>query len=173
MNEKITDVLNILDKTDNPSQRKIAKETGFSLGLVNILIKKCAQKGLVKIERLNSRNIKYILTAAGIKELTKKTVSYVKRSYQAIQQIQARVKELANQHVREEKSIYILKENHDEIFNLVRSTLNELHIDYGLVNNRDEVARLKDKQNIVIYHWNPELDINCDQMQFVNIFREL
>jgi DNA-binding MarR family transcriptional regulator len=41
MNKKMTDVLNILDQEDNPSQREIAKKTGFSLGLVNILIKKC------------------------------------------------------------------------------------------------------------------------------------
>ena len=99
MDEKITDVITILDREDSPSQREIAKQTGFSVGLVNTLIKKCAKKGLVKIERLNSRNIKYILTPEGIKEKTQKTIDYIKRSYQAIQQLQNRVAELAFKHL--------------------------------------------------------------------------
>ncbi|MFW6274035.1 MAG: winged helix-turn-helix transcriptional regulator, partial [Halanaerobium sp.] len=78
MDKKITDVLQILDKEDSPSQRQIAEETGFSLGLVNILIKKAVKKGFIKIEKLNSRNIKYILTPAGIKEKTDKTIDYIK-----------------------------------------------------------------------------------------------
>jgi DNA-binding MarR family transcriptional regulator len=107
MDEKITDVLTILDREDSPSQREIAKQTGFSVGLVNTLIKKCAKKGLVKIERLNSRNIKYILTPEGIKEKTQKTIDYIKRSYQAIQQLQNRVTELALKHSSEGKEIYL------------------------------------------------------------------
>lgn len=41
MDKKITDVLTILDRVDSSSQREIAKQTGFSVGLVNTLIKIC------------------------------------------------------------------------------------------------------------------------------------
>src|SRR6056297_2733433 len=127
MNEKITDVLNILDQEDNPSQREIAEKTGFSLGLVNILIKKCAKKGLLKIEKLNSRNIKYILTPEGIKEKTKKTINYVQRSYRAIQKMQIRVAELAGEY--KNRTIYVLNSDNDEITELVQDTLKRLDID--------------------------------------------
>ena len=174
MNEKITDVLNILDKEDNPSQREIAKKTGFSLGLVNTLIKKCAKIGLVKIERLNSRNIKYILTPEGIKKITKKTVNYVKKSYQAIQQIQYKVKELAQTHIQEEKKIYILKERQDEVFNLVKSILDDLNIDYEIIEGRERVVEII-KQNhsnkIVVYHWDPGLELDYEDIESINIFR--
>ena len=40
MEQKITDILNILNSKDSPSQREIAKEAGISLGLVNTLLKK-------------------------------------------------------------------------------------------------------------------------------------
>ncbi|PUU90827.1 MAG: MarR family transcriptional regulator, partial [Halanaerobium sp.] len=153
MDEKITDVLTILDREDSPSQREIAKQTGFSVGLVNTLIKKCAKKGLVKIERLNSRNIKYILTPEGIKEKTQKTIDYIKKSYQAIQQLQNRVKELALKHDAEGKQIYIYKEN-DEIFDLVIDTLNGLDIRYKIIDNKNKLRNIDSLDgNKIIYHW--------------------
>jgi DNA-binding MarR family transcriptional regulator len=158
MDEKITDVLTILDREDSPSQREIAKQTGFSVGLVNTLIKKCAKKGLVKIERLNSRNIKYILTPEGIKEKTQKTIDYIKRSYQAIQQLQNRVTELALKHSGEGKKIFIYKNNEDEIYNLVTETLDSLDINYKIIYKKNKLKEMTD--NSVIYYWNSGLDIN-------------
>jgi DNA-binding MarR family transcriptional regulator len=158
MDEKITDVLTILDRENSPSQREIAKQTGFSVGLVNTLIKKCAKKGLVKIERLNSRNIKYILTPEGIKEKTQKTIDYIKRSYQAIQQLQNRVTELALKHSAEGKKIYVYKEKEDEIFDIITETLNDLDIKYQVISKKNTFKEVKN--NSVIYYWNSELDIN-------------
>lgn len=172
MNEKINDVLEILDREESPSQRRIAKETGFSLGLVNILIKKAVKKGFIKINRLNSRNIKYILTPQGIKEKTKKTIDYVKRSYQAINQLQASLEELANKHSREEKNIYVLEERKDEILDIVQNKLFELDIDYAVIDSLDNIEGIIcDKEDNVLYHWNPELELDCEGLETVNIFR--
>ncbi|MFW5890910.1 MAG: winged helix-turn-helix transcriptional regulator [bacterium] len=165
MNEKITDVLNILDKEDNPSQREIAKKTGFSLGLVNILIKKCAKKGLLKIEKLNSRNIKYILTPEGIKEKTKKTISYVQRSYRAIQKIQNKVAELAGEY--KNRTIYILENDNDEITELVQDTLKRTGIDYSMVDSPEKA----NNNNAIIFHWDPDLNPGDYEQEVVNIFR--
>jgi len=167
MDEKITDVLTILDREDSPSQREIAKQTGFSVGLVNTLIKKCAKKGLVKIERLNSRNIKYILTPEGIKEKTQKTIDYIKRSYQAIQKLQNRVAELALKHSSEGKQIYVYKENDDEVFDLVTITLNDLDINYNIINDIKDDIEVKES---VVYHWGSEH--NIANPNFINILKE-
>jgi DNA-binding MarR family transcriptional regulator len=163
MDEKITDVLTILDREDSPSQREIAKQTGFSVGLVNTLIKKCAKKGLVKIERLNSRNIKYILTPEGIKEKTQKTIDYIKRSYQAIHQLQNRVTELALKHSAEGKKIYVYREKNDEIFELVTNKLNELCINYKIKN---DINNIKGNE-IVVYYWGSKH--NIENPNFINI----
>ncbi len=66
--EKEYEVLSHLGKEKEVTQRKIASGTGLSLGSVNILLKKMVKKGLVKIERLNTRTIRYILTPRGMKE---------------------------------------------------------------------------------------------------------
>jgi DNA-binding MarR family transcriptional regulator len=170
MDEKITDVLAILDREDSPSQREIAKQTGFSVGLVNTLIKKCAKKGLVKIERLNSRNIKYILTPEGIKKNTQKTIDYIKRSYQAIQQLQNRVTELALKHSAEGKQIYIYDKDKDEIFNLVTETLDSLNINYTVISRKSRLRELNNNE-IIIYYWNVDFKVNHSESEKINLLK--
>ena len=170
MNEKITDVLTILDREDSPSQREIAKQTGFSLGLVNTLIKKCAKKGLVKIERLNSRNIKYILTPEGIKEKTQKTIDYIKKSYQAISELQSKVEEITNKHVSEGRDIYIIKED-DEIFSIVTDTINNMGIEYKIINNIKDIDKTNKRKEPVIYYWNPNSADRLVDYKVENLFK--
>lgn len=171
MNEKITDILHILDEEDNPSQREIAKKTGISLGLVNTLIKKCAKQGLVQIDKLNSRNIKYVLTPAGIKKITKKTINYVERSYKAIQKLEREVKELASRHIQENKEIYLLKKE-DEIYNLVKDTLDDIGASYNIIDCIEEITKLANKkENVAIYHWDPKLEVENKEIELINIFR--
>jgi len=165
MDEKITDVLTILDREDSPSQREIARQTGFSVGLVNTLIKKCAKKGLVKIERLNSRNIKYILTPEGIKEKTQKTIDYIKRSYQAISELQSKVEEITKKHISEGRNIYIIRED-DEIFSIVTDTLDNMGVEYKIIKNMTKFYKKADKDKIVIYYW------NIDNYRIVNTYKK-
>lgn len=62
-----------LQDNELTSQRKISQRTGLSLGAVNILIKKMVRKGFVKIEKLNSRTMRYILTPQGMQEKVRLT----------------------------------------------------------------------------------------------------
>lgn len=168
MEEKITDILNILNSKDSPSQREIAKEAGISLGLVNTLLKKCAKKGLIKIERLNSRNIKYILTPAGIKEKTKKTITYVKKSYQAIKEIEAEVLKLAAWAEKEDKYLYLYSdEKEDEILDLVSLVLRENNLEFEVFTAEEELANINKEESLLL-HWDPDLKV--DHLEPVNIF---
>jgi DNA-binding MarR family transcriptional regulator len=169
MEEKINDVLDILDREESPSQREIAKKTGFSLGLVNILIKKAVKKGLLKVEKLNSRNIKYILTPEGIKEKTNKTIDYIKKSYHAVKKLEAKVKELALKHDKENKDIYVFNEREDEIFALIVNTLDNLEIDYLTIDNAELLIDVTESS--VLYHWHSDLHVNEECVEAVNIFR--
>ena len=81
------DHLNVLRSINNEpklSQRKLAKNLGFSLGKLNYCIKALQQKGLVKIKNFQSQNdkvsyIRYMLTPKGISLRTKLTIDFMKR----------------------------------------------------------------------------------------------
>ena len=77
-------VLNHLQENETTTQRHISTNTGLSLGAVKLLLKKMARKGLIKIEKLNSRTMRYILTPKGIKEKTRLTYQFVRSSYRQI-----------------------------------------------------------------------------------------
>ena len=63
-------ILDILDKNKNTTQRKLADKLGFSLGKMNYLLKSLNKKGLIKINRFKKNQKKigylYILTPSGI-----------------------------------------------------------------------------------------------------------
>ena len=80
------DEFNVLRKIkQNPSlsQRKMAKELGFSLGKLNYCLNALKEKGLVKIQNFNKNpkkiNYIYLLTPKGISLKTNLTISFMKR----------------------------------------------------------------------------------------------
>ena len=81
------DHLNILRSLNNEpklSQRKLAKNLGFSLGKLNYCLKALKDKGLIKIQNFQKREKKiqyfqYIITPEGIAERTRLTINFMKR----------------------------------------------------------------------------------------------
>lgn len=69
------------------TQRQIAQHTGFSLGLTNIILKKLAKTGYIKIKQLTSKKIHYILTPKGISEKAEKSYRYIFRTIGEIKNI--------------------------------------------------------------------------------------
>lgn len=82
-NQDYLDILRKIQQKPNSSQRKLAKELGFSLGKLNYCLKALKNKGLVKVENFkknpNKINYFYILTPAGIVAKTKLTLNFMKK----------------------------------------------------------------------------------------------
>ena len=74
-------LLRLLDKQPEQSQRKIAEELGLSLGKLNYCIKALKNKDLIKIKNFKKNNKKlhylYLLTPKGIKTKAKMTLNYL------------------------------------------------------------------------------------------------
>src|ERR1700691_2390391 len=63
------------------SQRRIAAELGVALGLVNAYLKRCVNKGLVKVRQAPARRYAYYLTPQGFAEKSRLTVEYLSYSF--------------------------------------------------------------------------------------------
>lgn len=103
-------ILEVIKKYDQVSQRDISRETGLSLGMVNMLVKKFLKVGFLKAERLNGNKIKYILTPKGSQFLFEKTLNFVKRSYTAIQKISGHVEDVILREFPEDEVIPVVGE---------------------------------------------------------------
>ena len=61
-------------------QRDLARVVGISLGMTNVILRKLAQKGWLIARKINSRNIQYAVTSAGIDEISRRSYQYLKKT---------------------------------------------------------------------------------------------
>ncbi len=104
VNKNLNDEFEILRKLklkNNHSQRKLAKDLGFSLGKLNYCIKSLREKGLIKIKNFeknkNKLNYIYILTPKGIAEKTALTINFMKRKMKEYDELKRELDREQNQ----------------------------------------------------------------------------
>lgn len=61
-------------------QRDLAAAAGASLGMTNTILKRLAQKGMIAVRKLNSRNVHYAITPDGVNEIARRSYRYFKRT---------------------------------------------------------------------------------------------
>ena len=75
------DLMHYIQRDGEASQRKISKNTGFSLGKVNYCIRGLIDIGYIKIQNFNKSSKKinyvYILTPKGIQQKTAITKKFI------------------------------------------------------------------------------------------------
>jgi DNA-binding MarR family transcriptional regulator len=75
------DALERIQQSQNPvHQRDLARIIGLSLGMTNAILKRLAQKGLLQVQKVNNRNIQYVVSAKGMEEIAHRSYRYLKRT---------------------------------------------------------------------------------------------
>ena len=73
-------MLDVIETGGHVTQRGLAGELGIALGLTNIYLKRCINKGLIKVRKAPARRYAYYLTAKGFGEKARLTAKYLARS---------------------------------------------------------------------------------------------
>jgi DNA-binding MarR family transcriptional regulator len=142
-------ILEEIEKNPNTTQRDLSEKTGLSLGMVNILLKRFIRKGFVKLERLNSKSFRYILTPEGFKEKSKKTIEYMKIYYRRTLLIKQKVERIIQTYGR--NRTYVLFGKDKEMKEIIEGILKELRVKYLTKNDIEKI----ESKNVVLY-WNVE-----------------
>ena len=91
ISEESLDLLHILQKGTNLSQRQIAKEIGFSVGKVNYCLKALINIGFIKIENFNKSDQKlkyaYIITPKGSQKKIIISKKYIAKKIQEYEKL--------------------------------------------------------------------------------------
>ena len=117
--KELTVIERIGDNHGQITQRQIAVHTGFSLGLINIILKKLTKKGYIKAKQLTPKKIQYILTRAGMVEKAGRSYNYIARTIRELRKI--------------ENSIVVLLENE----------FNQGKRNFGVIGNSDLLGLVK------------------------------
>lgn len=79
--EKELDVLEYIYRTkEGVRQRDLAEIAGVSLGMINVILKRLAVRGWIKIKKINNRNIHYLVSSAGLEAISHRSYSFFKRT---------------------------------------------------------------------------------------------
>ncbi|MEN1762014.1 winged helix-turn-helix transcriptional regulator [Anoxynatronum sibiricum] len=133
-------ILTQIDANPDATQRDLSRHTGLSLGSVNLLLKKMAKEGLIKIESIPAHRVAYMLTPKGMAEKANKTVNYIKRHYNAINHTKEVMKTTFTQLLTQHPALYVLHTD-DEIGALVVTAVEELNNPAIIVINDMESAQ--------------------------------
>ena len=80
-------------------QRDLARIIGLSLGMTNSILKRLTNKGLLQIQKVNNRNIQYVVSPAGMEAIAHRSYRYFKRTLKNV----VAYKEAMNELVQEIK----------------------------------------------------------------------
>lgn len=173
---KELEILQQIHSNEYTTQRDLANTVGISIGAVNLLIKKMLITGLIKMEKLNTRTMRYILTPEGMAEKTAKTYQYMVRSYNNILQMQrAIISILEEQSINDIKNIYLFGKD-DEVYKVIQIVFNDKtickNINYKRINNIEDIVQNK-KAIVLVWDTEKEEMLNKDSIKNINILKQM
>lgn len=169
--------IRILKKIQNDNistQRELAKTTGISLGNVNVLLRRLISKGLINVEKINSRTIKYILTPKGIREKSEATYRYIIDCYKYINEISMKIDKILQYELNNNNDIILLGKI-DIIYELLFAKMSNNKIRFYQINSVEEIKKLSLNKDSLILIWNPEyIDIiGSIEIRYINILDKM
>ena len=107
INSNEFEILRKINNSPEASQRKLAKQLGYSLGKLNYCLKAMKDRGLINILKLYPKNIRnindtenpkkfgifYLLTPKGISEKKKLTLHFMKKKMQEYDELKKELEE--------------------------------------------------------------------------------
>lgn len=107
------------------TQRGLSRGTGMSLGMTNLLLKRLARRGLIKVRQLDWKRTQYLLTPKGALEKTRKTYDYARYTVRLFRQIQENLSTaVRREHEDGRRTFWIVAQ--DEFEGVLRETVAEL-----------------------------------------------
>ena len=92
--DKEISLLEVLRAHPDAGQRDMAEAIGMSLGMTNLLLKDLSAKGWMLMRKLSPRKVQYILTPEGMKELSRRSYRYLKKSIRNVADCRAQLEAL-------------------------------------------------------------------------------
>jgi DNA-binding MarR family transcriptional regulator len=123
--EKEFRVINEVDKNLNITQREISRQSGLSLGITNIVIKRLINKGYIKIKQLNKKRVQYFLTPEGFAEKAKRSYDYILKTIETLETIKLKTQDFILKEYKGGQRRFIIYGN-GELANLVELSIRNL-----------------------------------------------
>jgi len=124
--EKEFSLIQEISKSPARTQRDLSQSVGLSLGMTNLLIRRLARKGLIKVNQLDWNRTQYLLTLKGAMEKTRKTYHYTLYTLRLFRQIRENIATaLRKEYAAGRREFTFVAQ--DEILELLREEVGDLN----------------------------------------------
>ncbi len=94
LSEREFELVNIIGAQLAANQRDLSRHMDLSLGAINMLLRRLIAKGYIRIEQLNKRKVKYLLTPKGFSQKMHKSIKYTLKTIYSIGLIKKHLKKI-------------------------------------------------------------------------------
>ena len=148
-------IMQEIEANDKVTQRELSRNMGVSLGTVNVLMNKMVREGLIKMTQVSQKQVLYMLTPIGMMAKAKKTVSYLKAHYKAIDMSKQMIKTFLRGLSEQYQQIYVYIQDKEirEVIELAFYELNreELFINYAFIDTINKMNLDRQEEVALIY----------------------
>ncbi len=124
LDEREFELVNIVGHELAANQRDLSRHMNLSLGMTNMLLRRLVTKGYIRIQQLDQRKVRYILTPKGFAEKMQKSVKYTLNTINSIGLIKNHLTVILKRFYSEGyRKFYILGES--DLAGLVETVLKE------------------------------------------------
>jgi|GEM_PF-1587662 len=131
------------------TQRDLSRGAGLSLGMTNLLLKRLARKGLIKVSQLDWKRTQYLLTPKGALEKARKTYFYARYTVRLFRQIQENVfTALRAEHAAGRREFWIVAQ--DEFEGVLREIVAGMDLPGARARFAARLSDVPDKADVVL-----------------------
>ncbi|MBI2061492.1 MAG: winged helix-turn-helix transcriptional regulator [Nitrospirae bacterium] len=106
--ERAYGILELLAADPNLTQRALARQSGISHGLANIILRRCMRIGLVKAKSVDGRRLRYFVTPRGLRHVMQRSVQYVQKTLDSYRTLRQGIESLLKRLQAEGKSHFVV-----------------------------------------------------------------
>ena len=121
-------VIQEIAKIPTHTQRSLSRSVGLSLGATNLIIKRLARKGYIKVAHLDWKRTQYLLTLTGAAEKARKAYHYTLYTMRIFRQIQENITTVLRREYLEGRRDFVLVAE-DEVLELLQETIRAMGLD--------------------------------------------
>ncbi len=83
LSEKEFEIINVIADGFRSNQRVLSTHIGLSLGMTNLLLRRLATKGYLRMKQLDRKKVDYLLTPRGLAEKAQKSYHYTLKTLES------------------------------------------------------------------------------------------
>lgn len=148
LKEKEFSLIREIAKNLHASQRELARASGLSLGLTNLMLKRLSRKGFVKVKPLDWRRTRYALTPKGMMEKARKSYFYAAWTLKQLKQLVDRVRKIILEEYRAgRRDFYIVSQA--EAADIVQMALEGINLFGARIHRLSDAAEAPENADVI------------------------